>query len=621
MKNKSTPNCNLVLSNKKKKSRFASILPTARAEHPGTKGIQQIRGQHVHNLVACMKYFAEIRDDASLAYALYQLFIVRVRDIFPRVWQWPHADVQGTISEVVKSACKLLARYDCSASSNQLKGMIRKLLPYQSSVIAKGRIKLEIARISLKFGDINETLDILVAMPNLKSRGDTEGEIQRQCLIGSIIKYQWDKSMSRIGNMNEKSKRKGYRHDASLWAKVGRDGKEFHSDAVKSLSNILHISKKFTGIFHMLLHLNLATGNEIDARNICENAAKSLFNDADAQSLCLCSKIKDISNQDYFKANKSEIEKAREYGLTELKSIAQQCERILGSDPSSTSAVDLLLYLGGCSELTGNLEITFIIVRGLCTYLSSKEPLTCGYNTQRSFRCIAEVILQLSTALVESSYELRVVRHGSDLATSDLHESSANSAPQKFGIMYSAKCRFDRLVIAWNYIDQCLQDFSWWLDSHLSYSCICELKACLAIGEVDAITLSSCLIIKTFMTVNLVGEDTEEILEQNKVVAEHLICVGEASAASHLLNSIPVISHARMITSQDNAQSASICVSLLKSQKHRDKEALCDSQHNWGPTPANVLNPDISPLTDLPSSWWENFPMNRTITSRGNGRT
>ena len=604
----------------RKKTRLTALHPAVKAAHPATSGVQLLRAQHVHNLVACMRHFVATREDKPLLSVLIALTVARPRESLPPSWQLHHRHHQGRVSEVVRTAYGMFLRHGGYRSSTQLQGLLRKILPYQASAASKGRLKIECARISLREHRTSEAYDTLAAIGPLQLHGDREGEHRRQCLLGGIKMYQWEKAMSRaLYGRQETTTWDRYGHEPGVWARLGRSGKEFHKDALIHFLEAKKHSAASMAIYYNIIRLYLVQGSEQNALKTSFEATETLPNDVDAECLELMLRTRALVLRRAVDDEEYTLEiTLKTASKSQLRLLVRKCDAILQSDPHNAFAVSFAVAASkhlAVDDVEGELHAA----RALCTYISTTMPqMRCDTNTLRSWRCLKALIIRCSTALVEAADAFEGVRREARDALP--LDNEAEPKPSLF------RCRleFDRTTMLWGHIVSLLQHHSWWLCAHLQLPTSNErVKETVDDGLADVETLS----VLAFMRYALAEVSTETLAmplggneERLDAVLSYLEERGHTALVEDLQSSVASFNRAHCIESKgfDKAvESLSVAVSLAKAQELATAGAKAHSMVSvWQPMPLGTSNADGWVINEMPSSWWASFPWFRRREKR-----
>ena len=106
--------------NNTRKRRSRQHIFEQRRPYPGFQFTESIRYQHIHNLVACVRHYEAIRDDASLAAVLATLLQSEHPENLKVKWQFRNQQAHARLCEVLMCAYHLFRRHSSSSSTTTI---------------------------------------------------------------------------------------------------------------------------------------------------------------------------------------------------------------------------------------------------------------------------------------------------------------------------------------------------------------------------------------------------------------------------------------------------------------------------------------------------------------------
>lgn len=236
-----------VTSDGGRQKRKAKIHYDARKVHPGFIYTDNIKHQHMANLITCMRHFDAIRDDASLAAILATLLEAQNPENLKPQFRARQMAAQTLNCEILMTGYRMLRRHPGATTYEQLQRLLRRAKPFQLSEEGKSAVGIILARLMKEEGHSADAYDAL--LPLNPPKGSRE-DYQRKYLLAKIRHGQWTEAMQaaaapkRRGPSQQPSQQpyrnivmaplqswNPFTNSTQIWGKAGRNGRDLSQEA------------------------------------------------------------------------------------------------------------------------------------------------------------------------------------------------------------------------------------------------------------------------------------------------------------------------------------------------------------------------------------------------------
>ena len=491
--------------NNTRKRRSRQHIFEQRRPYPGFQFTESIRYQHIHNLVACVRHYEAIRDDASLAAVLATLLQSEHPENLKVKWQFRNQQAHARLCEVLMCAYHLFRRHSSSSSTSitttttstisieQLKRLLRRAVPFQLSHHGKADIGLALAQLMMDQGDSADAVDYLMA---LYAPPASQQAVDVALMMASIRFDQWQAVMH--GAVKPPVTWNPFCHAVDVWARAGRAGRDLCREAEKHFMTALRVQPERTDAALALIEVHTAQGKrEVALKVATDQCFRNTVNDSDAHAiqlaLLLCCSITSSSSSGGGGGSGTELSQKKRRKRSKKSSsgsgsegetpaavvIVERCCGLLSKcgvdEQLNCAAAEVLISVGrrllASQQQPSNDDVVALpkVVRALCLHLDSTPPVLAlpPGATRDAWMVLAQCITSINRSTVAAYRKLDECRQSLRRAKSNQDADDEEAVDVVAAQVQGAQLNFQIALNGYYAVKLSLREREWWLDCHL----------------------------------------------------------------------------------------------------------------------------------------------------------
>lgn len=640
-----------VTSDGGRQKRKAKIHYDARKVHPGFIYTDNIKHQHMANLITCMRHFDAIRDDASLAAILATLLEAQNPENLKPQFRARQMAAQTLNCEILMTGYRMLRRHPGATTYEQLQRLLRRAKPFQLSEEGKSAVGILLARLMKEEGHSADAYDAL--LPLNPPKGSRE-DYQRKYLLAKIRHGQWTEAMQaaaapkRRGPSQQPSQQpyrnivmaplqswNPFTNSTQIWGKAGRNGRDLSQEAQVHFEDALALRpEECTDGVIALVEMAVSQGKIQEALELAREHCTRSPLDLDAHAMTLTLLLSSRKASKKFPVSNEEI--------------LQRCTSVLQTHcGDGDRAVQVLIKLG--KKLPDGALPPLVLLEGLCAYLDTTPPLLkLGGLTLKAWKMLSNCLLSLSEITTSAYQTAKEARDCLRRVQQDNTRSAKGAIAEvdtAAEVMKATQLGFNEALYNYKAVQRLLEQRAWWQDCHLLIPKMAsKLTRLVNEGRASTETLIPLSIVHsvqlhaieslraTKVKLDLTEPSLLFFTDRLATVAKTMQEVGTAEDihTSYLTTCIIIRRAATVVldAGEDAVQSTALAAasaniasaantSVFEEQEmHMGADGVESIQPHWKPCPLGAPHPEIGFLSQLPGAWWSVFPQRRRKEKR-----